>query len=75
MATITATINLSTDITNYSASSTMTMRKLGSTTGLDNSSGIATKKFQAITEVVVIEQDEVTDSKAIRVQTKKISSM
>ena len=74
MATITATINLSTDITNYSASSTMTMRKLGSTTGLDNSSGIATKKFQAITEVVVIEQDEVTDSKASKVYMRNTGS-
>ena len=74
MATITATINLSTDITNYSASSTMTMRKLGSTTGLDNSSGIATKKFQATTAVVVIEQDEVTDSKASKVYMRNTGS-
>tara|TARA_R100000234_G_C4842580_1_gene111727 strand:+ start:28 stop:435 length:408 start_codon:yes stop_codon:yes gene_type:complete len=67
MAKIEAEINISTDIANYSIANDMEMKKLGSTTGIENSTGVATKKFQALTAVSVIEQDEVTDSKASKV--------
>ena len=74
MATINANITLSTDITNYSISDTMTMRKLGTTAGLDNATGIALKKFTSTSATVVIEQDEVTDSKASKVYMRNTGS-
>ena len=74
MATINANISVSTDITNYSISSDMVMTKLGSTTGLENATGVATKKFQATSAVAVIEQDEVTDSKANKVYMRNTGS-
>ena len=74
MAIITANITLNTDITNYSISDTMTMRKLGTTAGLDNATGIALKKFTSTSAVVVIEQDEVTDSKASKVYMRNTGS-
>jgi len=74
MAIITANITLNTDITNYSISDTMTMRKLGTTAGLDNATGIALKKFTSTSAVAVIEQDEVTDSKASKVYMRNTGS-
>ena len=74
MAIITANITLNTDITNYSISDTMTMRKLGTTAGLDNATGIALKKFTSTSAVVVIEEDEVTDSKASKVYMRNTGS-
>jgi len=74
MATINANISVSTDITNYSISSDMVMTKLGSTTGLENATGVATKKFQATSAIAVIEQDEVTDSKASKVYMRNTGS-
>jgi hypothetical protein len=74
MAIITANITLNTDITNHSISESMTMKKLGSTSGLDNATGIALKKFTSTSAVAVIEQDEVTDSKASKVYMRNIGS-
>jgi len=74
MAIITANITLNTDITNYSISDTMTMRKLGTTAGLDNATGIALKKFTSTSAVAVIEEDEVTDSKASKVYMRNTGS-
>jgi len=74
MAIITANITLNTDITNHSVSESMTMKKLGSTSGLDNATGIALKKFTSTSAVAVIEQDEVTDSKASKVYMRNIGS-
>ena len=74
MAIITANITLNSDITSHSISETMTMRKLGSTSGLDNSTGIALKKFTSTSAVAVIEQDEVTDSKANKVYMRNSGS-
>ena len=74
MAIITANITLNSDITSHSISETMTMRKLGSTSGLDNSTGIALKKFTSTSAVAVIEQDEVTDSKASKVYMRNSGS-
>ena len=74
MATITANITLNSDITNHTISESMTMRKLGTTTGLDNATGIALKKFTSTAAVVVVEQDEVTDSKASKVYMRNSGS-
>ena len=74
MATITADITLNTDITGYSASANMQMKKLGSTAGLDNATGISTKKFASTSAVAVIEEDEVTDSKASKVYMRNTGS-
>ena len=74
MATITANITLNSDITSHSISETMTMRKLGSTSGLDNATGIALKKFTSENAVVVIEEDEVTNSKASKVYMRNSGS-
>ena len=69
MATTNASISISSDITTYgiSISKTMTMKKLQSNIGLDETTGLRTKKFAAQTAVVVIEQDEFTDDKASKV--------
>ena len=74
MATITANLTLNSDITNHTISESMTMRKLGTTTGLDNATGIALKKFTSTAAVVVVEQDEVTDSKASKVYMRNSGS-
>ena len=74
MATITANITLNSDITNYSVSESMTMRKLGTTTGLDNATGIALKKFTSTSAVAVVEEDEATDSKASKVYMRNSGS-
>ena len=76
MATTTATIAISSDITDYgiNINKTMTMHKLGSAVGLDETSGLRTKKFNAETEVVVIEQDEFTNAKASKVYMRNTGS-
>tara|TARA_R100000700_G_scaffold38782_1_gene50543 strand:+ start:291 stop:698 length:408 start_codon:yes stop_codon:yes gene_type:complete len=74
MATINADINISTDICGYSVSNSMTMKKLGTNSGIENSTGIATKKFTAVSAVAVIEQDEITDSKASKLYMRNTGS-
>jgi hypothetical protein len=64
MAIITANITLNSDITNHSVSESMTMKK----------PGIALKKFTSTSAVTVIEQDEVTDSKASKVYMRNSGS-
>ena len=53
MATTTATINITSDIMSggTTISKTMTMKKLQSSDGLENTTGLASKKFQATTVV------------------------
>jgi len=69
MATTNATISISSDITTYgiSISKTMTLKKLQTNIGLDETSGLRTKKFAAEDAVVIIEQDEFTSTKASKV--------
>ena len=76
MATTTATITISSDIMSYGASinKTMTMKKLQSCTGLEETSGLRTKKFAAVTETVVVEEDEFTNTKASKVYMRNTSS-
>ena len=76
MATTTATISVSSDIMSYPAriNKTMTMKKLQSCTGLEETSGLRTKKFTTATETVVVEQDEFTSTKASKVYMRNTSS-
>ena len=76
MATTTATISISSDIMSYPAriNKTMTMKKLQSCTGLEETSGLRTKKFTAVTETVVVEQDEFTSTKASKVYMRNTGS-
>ena len=76
MATTMATINITSDITSYGAniSKTMEMHKLQSSTGLEETSGLRTKKFTATTETVVVEQDEFTSTKASKVYMRNTGS-
>jgi len=69
MATTNARISISSDITTYgiSISKTMTLKKLQTNIGLDETSGLRTKKFAAEDAVVIIEQDEFTSTKASKV--------
>jgi len=76
MATTNATINISSDIMNYpvTISKTMTMHKLGSSDGLEEASGLSTKKFTAVTAVSVVEQNEYTTTKASKVYMRNTGS-
>ena len=75
MATTTATINITSDIApGASISKTMTMHKLQSATGLEETSGLRTKKFTATTAVAVVEQDEFTSTKASKVYMRNTGS-
>tara|TARA_R100000700_G_C3165865_1_gene141000 strand:+ start:1048 stop:1464 length:417 start_codon:yes stop_codon:yes gene_type:complete len=77
MATTNATITISSDIISsspISISKTMEMKKLGSATGLEETSGLRTKKFTGTAATVVIEQDEFTDTKASKVYMRNTGS-
>ena len=75
MATTTATINITSDIApGATISKTMTMHKLQSTTGLEETSGLRTKKFTAASAAVVVEQDEFTSTKASKVYMRNTGS-
>ena len=65
MATTTGTISIN---------KTMTMKNLQSCTGLEETSGLRTKKFAAVTETVVVEEDEFTSTKASKVYMRNTSS-
>ena len=77
MATITASINVSSDILSnpISISKTMTMSKdANRTIGLDETTGLRTKKFTATTAAVIVEHDELTDDKAHKVYIRNAST-
>tara|TARA_R100000084_G_scaffold95213_1_gene48996 strand:- start:52 stop:486 length:435 start_codon:yes stop_codon:yes gene_type:complete len=76
MATINATVSISSDITSYpmSINKSMTMFKAGSCHGLDETTGLRTKKFTATTAAVIVEHDELTDDKAHKVYIRNTSS-
>ena len=76
MATTTATINITSDIMSspVTISKTMEMHKLQSSTGLEETSGLRTKKFTATTATVVVEQDEFTNTKASKVYMRNTGS-
>ena len=76
MATTTATINISSDIMRYPIriNKSMTMKKLGSSVGLEETTGLRTKKFSATSATVVVEQDEFTSTKASKVYMRNTGS-
>ena len=76
MATTNATISISSDIMSYpiSINKQMTMKKLGSSAGLEETTGLRTKKFSATDAIVVIEEDEFTNTKASKVYMRNTGS-
>ena len=77
MATTTATISISSDISSsyhINISKTMTMSKAGVSTGLDETTGLRTKKFTATTAAVIVEHDELTDDKAHKLYIRNAST-
>ena len=77
MATTTATISISSDILSYpvNISKTMTMRKdANRTLGLDETTGLRTKKFTTTTAAVIVEHDELTNDKAHKVYIRNAST-
>ena len=76
MATTTASISVSSDILSYPIriNKTMTMKKLQSCTGLDETTGLRTKKFTSTTAAVIVEHDELTDDKAHKLYVRNTST-
>ena len=77
MATINATININSDILNnpITINKTMTMSKSANpSVGLDETTGLRTKKFTATTAAVIVEHDELTDDKAHKVYIRNAST-
>ena len=77
MATTTATINITSDIlsTPIAISKTMTMTKDQSSTGLEETTGLRTKKFGTVTTAAVIaEHDELTDDRAHKIYIRNAST-
>ena len=75
MATTTATINITSDIgPGISISKTMEMHKLQSPVGLEETSGLRAKQFTATTAVVIIEEDEFTNTKASKLYVRNTGS-
>ena len=76
MATTNATITINSDITSYatSISKTMTMTKAGVTTGLDETTGLRSKKFTSTTAAVIVESDEITADQASKVYIRNTGS-
>lgn len=76
MATTTATISVSSDIMSYptSINKSMVMKKLASCHGLDETSGLNSKKFTATTAVVLVLNTEGTAAKASKVYMRNTGS-
>ena len=77
MATTTATINIGSDISSYptAISKTMTMTKSANpSVGLDETTGLRTKKFTATTAAVIVEHDELTDDMAHKLYVRNAST-
>ena len=76
MATINASVNISSDISSHPVriNSSMTMKKAGSCHGLDETTGLRTKKFTSTTAAVIVEHDELTDDKAHKLYIRNTSS-
>ena len=77
MATTTATLNITSDVSSsfpINISKSMTMTKAGAETGLEETTGLRTKKFTATTAAVIVEHDELTDDKAHKLYIRNTSS-
>ena len=75
MATINASISVNSDILSYPVriNKTMTMKKAGSCHGLEETTGMRTKKFTSTTDAVIVEHDELTDDKAHKLYVRNTS--
>ena len=76
MATIIASLSVTSNIMSYpiTISKTMTMNKLQSCTGVEETSGLRTKKFVNTTALPIIEQDEYTSAKNHKVYMRNTSA-
>ena len=77
MATINATATISSDIASYpiTISGAMTMTKSANpSVGLEETTGLRTKKFTTTTAAVIVEHDELTDDKAHKVYIRNASA-
>ena len=76
MATINATINISSDIMSYpvTISKSMVMHKADSCNGLEQTTGLNSKKFNATTAVVIVGNAEGTADKANKVYIRNTGS-
>ena len=77
MATTTATITVNSDILSYpiTINKSMTMMTASNRTiGLDETTGLRTKKFTATTAAVIVEHDELTDDKAHKLYIRNAST-
>ena len=76
MATITASINIASDITDYgfALSKTMTMTKADTTIGLENTNGLGVKNLSATTAVVLELAADATASGANKVYIRNTGS-
>jgi len=77
MATTTATINVTSDILNSPVTISKTMKMMkdaNRTIGLDETTGLRTKKFTATTAAVIVEHDELTDDKAHKLYIRNAST-
>ena len=76
MATTTATISVSSDIMSYpiSINKTMTMKKFQSCNGIEETSGLNVKKFNATTAVEIVGNAEGTAGKASKVYIRNSGS-
>ena len=77
MATINASVTISSDISSYSTniSKQMSMTKSANpSVGLEETTGLRTKKFTATTAAVIVEADELTDDTAHKVYIRNAST-
>jgi len=77
MATTTANINITSDVLSYpiNISKSMTMTKdANRTIGLDETTGLRTKKFTTATAAVIVEHDELTDDRAHKLYIRNAST-
>ena len=77
MATINASVTINSDIASYpvTISSEMTMTKSANpSVGLEETTGLRTKKFTATTAAVIVEADELTDDTAHKLYVRNAST-
>ena len=76
MATITASINIGSDISSYpiAISKTMTMKKAGTIIGLDETLGLKTKKFNSTTAAEIATAADLTNDGAHKLYVRNAST-
>jgi hypothetical protein len=77
MATINASVTINSDISSYpiSISKTMTMTKSANpSVGLEETTGLRTKRFTNTTAAVIAEHDELTDDRAHKIYIRNAST-